>query len=110
MAGIVKLDTDGEVEAPLSAKELAYSTIAGELYVGSGSGTATAGAPVTLVPGTEDAGEYRVTRNKELADLTTAAAIKEQTVNTETKYTDSSTATNYKMYIEDGDITLEEIV
>jgi len=42
-------------------------------------------------------------------DLNDKKAEKSQDINTETKYTDSSTDVLYKMYIEDGDIVLEEV-
>ena len=60
MAGIVKLDTDGVLNAPLGEKELGYSTVTEELYVGSGSGDSTFDS------------EYRVTRNKEVNNVSNA--------------------------------------
>jgi hypothetical protein len=47
-----------------------------------------------------------------IGDITTQtinAATKSQTYNTDTVYTDVATGTNYKLYIENGQIVLEEV-
>jgi len=36
-------------------------------------------------------------------------SIKNQTINTDIVYTDSETGTKYKIYIKDGEVTLEEV-
>lgn len=69
MAGIAKVTTDGIPNGPLAEKEIGYDLVDGELYIGSGTGTADG------IKNSIDAGEHRVTRNKELADLD-AAAVK----------------------------------
>jgi len=66
MAGIVKLDTTGTTGGPLSNKEIGYSIVSEELYVGGKDGAA--GADISTDP--DAGGEYRVTRNKELSELT----------------------------------------
>ena len=42
-------------------------------------------------------------------NLQELANIKNQTIQTDVKYTDSETGTNYKIYIKNGEVTLEEV-
>jgi hypothetical protein len=62
MAGTAKVTTDGLPNSPLGNKEIGYDVIDGELYIGSGAGTAD-GTKLS-----KDAGEYKVTKNRELQD------------------------------------------
>ncbi len=66
MAGKAKVTTDGLPNGPLSQDEIGYDLVGGEMYVGSGNGTAD-GSTASI-----DAGEYRVTRNRELGWLNDA--------------------------------------
>jgi len=42
-------------------------------------------------------------------DVQELANIKNQTIQTDVKYTDSETGTKYKIYIKNGEVTLEEV-
>jgi len=65
MAGIAKVVPSGSKPSqPLLEKEIGYDTDGNELYIGSGSGTADGNTDAI------DANEVRVTRNKELNELT----------------------------------------
>lgn len=60
----IKVSTDGKPNVALSQNELSYDVVGGEVYLGSGSGTAD-GTKLA-----KDAGEIRLTRNTEVTELT----------------------------------------
>ena len=132
MSVIIKQDTDG-TKGTLAKGELGYDDYTdggdiGRVYVGDGADNIPLSKKSELDTHSDDADNpHTVTQSQvglsEVDNTSDAAkpvsndtqvaldlkAVKAQTSDTTTVYDDANTDSNYKLYISDGDIVLEEI-